>query len=255
MIDLQRVWPFALAGVVLLALVILVLLLLLLRRSARTSSFMDAEPEPEPEPVKKAEPAPAPPSAEEKATAKGLAPLAVRLAFGRAGRRLDRAAAGDRHRVPFFLLLGGEGSRDSDLLANAGLELPFGAPAEAGTDLGQGRGFWFLDRGVVLDLAGDAVLAADGRSSDEGSWRSALNLLQKLRPKRPVDGVILAVPCRELLEAQRSEAAQEELAARAGRVYRKLWQMQQRLGFRLPVYLLVTGCERLSGCASFSGLV
>lgn len=255
MIDLQRIWPFALAAVVLLALVILVLLLLLLRRSARTSSFMDAEPEPEPEPVKQAEPASPPPSAEEKAAARGLAPLAVRLAFGRAGRRLDRAAAGDRHRVPLFLLLGGEGSRDSDLLANAGLELPFGAPAEAGTDLGQGRGFWFLDRGVVLDLAGDAVLSADGRSSDEGSWRSALNLLQKLRPKRPVDGVILAVPCRELLEAQRSEAAQEELSARAGRIYRKLWQMQQRLGFRLPVYLLVTGCERLSGCASFSGLV
>src|SRR5215210_3298295 len=191
----------------------------------------------------------------EKGAMKGPAPLGVRLAFGRAGKRLDRAAAGDRHRVPLFLLLGAVGSRDSDLLANAGLELPFGAPADAGTDLGQGRGFWFLDRGVVLDLAGDAVLSADGRGSDEGSWRSALNLLQKLRPKRPVDGVILAVPCRELIEAQRSEAAKEELTARAGRIYRKLWQMQQRLGFRLPVYLLVTGCERLSGFASFSGLV
>ncbi|MEA2563935.1 MAG: type secretion system protein ImpL [Acidobacteriota bacterium] len=255
MIDLQRIWPFALSAVVLLAVVILVLLLALLRRSARASSFEDAEPEPEPEPIKD-QPAPAlPPSAEDKAASKGLAPLAVRLAFGRAGRRLDRAAAGDRHRVPFFLLLGGEGSRDSDLLANAGLELPFGAPAEAGTDLGQGRGFWFLDRGALLDLAGDAMLAADGRSSDEGSWRSTINLLQKLRPKRPVDGVILAIPCRELIEAQRSEAAQDELAARAGRIYRKLWQMQQRLGFRLPVYLLVTGCERLSGFGSFSGLV
>lgn len=253
MIDLQPIWPFALAAVVLLAVVILVLLLLLLRRSARTSGFADAEPEPEPKPEPMQD-RPAP-SSEEKAASKGLAPLAVRLAFGRAGRRLDRAAAGDRHRVPLFLLLGGEGSRDSDLLANAGLELPFGGPAEAGTDLGQGRGFWFLDRGVVLDLAGDAMLAADGRSSDEGSWRSALNLLQKLRPKRPVDGVILALSCRELIEAQRSEGAQEELAARAGRIYRKLWQMQQRLGFRLPVYLLVTGCERLSGCGSFSALV
>lgn len=246
MIDLQRIWPFALVAVVGLALIILTLLLLLLRKSARVTKFEDAEPE---------EPRPEPPPAEEKAVSKGPAPLAVRLAFSRAGRRLDRAAAGDRHRVPLFLLLGAEGSRDSDLFSNAGLELPFGAPTEAGTDLGQGRGFWFLDRGVVLDLAGDAVLAADGRSADEGSWRSYLNLLQKLRPKRPVDGVVLAVSCRELLDAQRSEAAQEELSARAGRVYRKLWQMQQRLGFRLPVYLLVTGCERLSGCASFSGLV
>lgn len=241
MIDLQRIWPFALAAVVLLAVVILVLLISLLRRSARVSRFEDAEPEPEPEPAELEE-TPAPPG-DEKGAMKGPAPLGVRLAFGRAGRRLDRAAAGDRHRVPLLLLLGADGSRDSDLLVNAGLELPFGAPADAGMDLGQGRGFWFLDRGVVLDLAGDAVLAADGRTSDERSWRSALNLLQKLRPKRPVDGIVLAIPCRELIEAQRSEAAQEELTARAGRIYRKLWQMQQRLGFRLPVYLLVTGCE------------
>jgi type VI secretion system protein ImpL len=256
-IDLQRIWPFALAAVVLLALLLLALLLLLLRRSARVSRFEAPDPEPQPPvEVEEDEPAARPsPAGGEKAAKKGRAPLAVRLAFARAGRRLDRAATGDRHRVPLFLLLGGDGCRDSDLLANAGLELPFGAPADAGTDLGQGRGFWFLDRGVVLDFAGDAVLAADGRGSDEGSWRSALNLLQKLRPKRPVDGVVLAVSCRELLEAQRSEAAQEELSARAGRVYRKLWQMQQRLGFRLPIYLLVTGCERLSGFASFSDLV
>ncbi|HWN43453.1 MAG TPA: type VI secretion system protein [Thermoanaerobaculia bacterium] len=253
MIDLQRIWPFALAAVVLLAVVILVLLISLLRRSARASQFEDAEPEPEPEPAKLEE-TPATPG-DEKGAMKGPAPLGVRLAFGRAGRRLDRAAAGDRHGVPLLLLLGADGSRDSDLLANAGLELPFGAPADAGMDLGQGRGFWFLDRGVVLDLAGDAVLAADGRASDERSWRSALNLLQRLRPKRPVDGVVLAIPCRELIEAQRNEAAQEELTARAGRIYRKLWQMQQRLGFRLPVYLLVTGCERLPGFGSFSGLV
>ncbi|HEX5719905.1 MAG TPA: type VI secretion system protein [Thermoanaerobaculia bacterium] len=251
MIDLQRIWPFALAAVVLLAVVILVLLVSLLRRSARASQFEDAEPEPEPV---KPEETPALPG-DEKGAMKGPAPLGVRLAFGRAGRRLDRAAAGDRHRVPLLLLLGADGSRDSDLLANAGLELPFGAPADAGMDLGQGRGFWFLDRGVVLDLAGDAVLAADGRSSDERSWRSALNLLQSLRPKRPVDGVVLAIPCRELVEAQRSEAAREELAARAGRIYRKLWQMQQRLGFRLPVYLLVTGCERLPGFGKFSSLL
>ena len=248
MIDLQRIWPFALVAVVGLALIILTLLLLLLRRSARVSKFEDAEPEPEP-----MQETPAP--AEEKAAVRGPAPLAMRLAFNRAGRRLDRAAAGNRHRVPLLLLLGAEGSRDSDLFANAGLELPFGAPAEAGTDLGLGRGFWFLDRGVVLDLAGDTVLSADGRSADERSWRSSLHLLQKLRPKRPVDGVVLTVNCRELIEAQRNEAAQEELSARAGRIYRRLWQMQQRLGFRLPVYLLVTGCERLSGFGSFSGLV
>jgi type VI secretion system protein ImpL len=255
MIDLQSVWPYALAAVVLLALGVLTLLLLLLRRSAKASKFADASepPPPEPKEAREAEEAEEDDSAPD-APGK-VSPLALRLAFGKAGRRFDRAAAGDRHRVPFFLLLGTEGSRDSDLLANAGLELPFGPPAESGTDLGRGRGFWFLDRGVVLDLAGETVLAADGRSSDEGTWRTALHLLQKLRPKRPLDGVILAVSCQELIEAQRSEAARDALADRAGRVYRKLWQMQRRLGFRATVYLLVTGAERLPGFGGFCDAV
>ncbi|HWM89359.1 MAG TPA: type VI secretion protein IcmF/TssM N-terminal domain-containing protein [Thermoanaerobaculia bacterium] len=248
MIDLQSAWPYALAAVVLLALVILVLLLLLLRRSAKASEFKDAE-EPEPAPVQ-AEPEEKPGT--EIQAKDGAVPFASRLAFNRAGRRLDQAAAGDRHRVPFFLMLGAEGSRDADFLAEAGMELPFGAPAEAGMSLGRGRGFWFLDRGVVLDLAGDAVLDADGRSADEGTWRAALHQLQKLRPKRPADGIILTVSCKQLLEAQASERALDELAARSGRIYRKLWQMQQKLGFRLPVYLLVTGCEELDGFSTLS---
>ncbi len=258
MIDLQAIWPYALAAVILLALGILVLLLLLLRRSAKASKFADAPPQEEPPAGEPEEPmGDAPESGPEsgpksgKTVAGGTSALALRLAFARAGRRFDRAAAGDRHRVPFFLLLGGDGCRDADLLADAGLELPFGPPAESGTDLGRGRGFWFLDRGVVLDLAGDPVLAADGRSSDEGTWRSAIHLLQKLRPKRPVDGVILALSCRELIEARRSEAARLELAERAGHIYRKLWQMQSRLGFRVTVYLLLTGAERLPGFTGF----
>lgn len=252
--DLQSAWPYALAAVVLLALVILVLLLLLLRRSARASRFEDAQ-EPEPAPAAQPEPQPEEKPVKEAKSADGGVPFAARLAFSKAGRRLDQAAAGDRHRVPLFLLLGAEGSRDSDLLANAGMELPFGDPAEAGMGLGAGRGFWFLDRGVVLDLAGEAVLDSDGRSADEGSWRASLHLLQKLRPKRPADGVILAIPCRELREAQASEKAMDELAGRAARIYRKLWQMQQRLGFRLPVYLLVTGCEDLEGFSTFCAAI
>lgn len=243
MIDLQTSWPYVLGAVVLLALVILVLLLLLLRRSARRSELEVPDPglhEDTPEGSETLEPPPGAP-----------APFAFRMAFSRAGRKLDKAASGDRHRVPLFLLLGSEGSREPDLLANAGLELPFGGPAEAGMDLGRGRGFWFLDRGVVLDLAGDMVLAADGRGSDEGSWRTALHLLQKMRPKRPMDGVILTVSCQELIDARGNDALRAALEDRAGRIYRKLWQMQQKLGFRTTVYVLVTGCERLPG---FSGL-
>ena len=48
MIDLQSVWPYALAAVVVLALGVLALMLLLLRRSAKASQFADASEPPPP---------------------------------------------------------------------------------------------------------------------------------------------------------------------------------------------------------------
>ncbi len=245
MSGLQPFWPYALAVVLLLALVILVLLVLLLRRSARTSRFADAEEEPAAEKPAAAEPA-EPAAAEEAARAAGL-----RRVFSRAARDLDRNAPGGRHAIPLFVLAGAAGSRPADLLAGAGLDMPLGEPVEAGLDLGDGRGFWCFDRGIVLDLAGEQVLRADGGGADERGWRTALRLLQRMRPKRPADGIVLTLPCAELLAAARREQAQAELADRAGRLYRKLGGAQRQLGFRLPVYVLVTGCEKLPGCTGF----
>ncbi|HEX7154204.1 MAG TPA: type VI secretion protein IcmF/TssM N-terminal domain-containing protein [Thermoanaerobaculia bacterium] len=235
-------WPYALALVLLVALAVLILLVLLLRRSAKMSQYPEPG-DPPAEDLHEEEEAEAP------AEDLGLvAPLA--LAFHRAKKLLNRSAGGDRYAVPFFMLLGTDKSRDNDLLGTCGGDLPFGGPADLGMSLGKGRGFWFFDRGVIFDAAGDHILRADGRTSDESGWRSVLHQLQKLRPKRPVDGVILTIPAAELLESATNEQARSDLASRYGRVYRKLTGVQQRLGFRLPIYLVVTGCEALTGFES-----
>jgi hypothetical protein len=216
-------WPWILAGVLLLALVILILLVLLLRRSAKQTEFVDAE-EPEEEETKEA------------ATVDERPAETIPSAFRRAAKYIDRVADGDRKNVPLLLLVGNRGSRDSDLLAHAGLDLTWGTPEEAETSLGEGRGFWIFDRGVVLDAAGE-----------EAGWDAIVAQLQRLRPKRPIDGVIVTLSCAELLEAATSEVKRSELAGRAAKLYRTLWDAQQRLGFRLPTYVVVTGCERVTG--------
>jgi type VI secretion system protein ImpL len=244
--GLLATWPYALAAVLLVALVVLVLLVLLLKRSAATSRFADAAEEGgAPAPAANTAPAVPPPVRRDPGSGGRW------QAFRRARHYFDRSLAGNRQAIPCFLLLGAAGSRDPDLLADAGLDLPFGTPAAAGTDLGDGRGFWLFSRGAILDLAGDEVLGADGRSSDETGWRTSLHQLQRLRPRRPADGVILTLPCGELLAAAGGEAARTELATRAALLCHKLWGAQQRLGFRLPVYALVTGCEGLPGFTSF----
>ncbi|MEA2343233.1 MAG: type secretion system protein ImpL [Thermoanaerobaculia bacterium] len=227
MTDLGTMWPYALAAVLLLALIIVILLVVVLRRSAKVSTFADAE-EPDEEPVAESDD----PVEEEMV-------VSLPEAFRRAAKTFNHID-NDRYQVPLYLLVGAPQSRDANLLSSAGLDLPWGDASESGMNIGMGRGFWFFNKGLVLDLAG----------SDDKEWDSAIRHLRELRPRRPADGVIVAFPCAELLEASTNEIKRAELAAGAARLFRKLWETQQQLGFRLPVYAIVTGSERLTGFGS-----
>ncbi|HTQ78398.1 MAG TPA: type VI secretion protein IcmF/TssM N-terminal domain-containing protein, partial [Thermoanaerobaculia bacterium] len=173
----------------------------------------------------------------------------LHTSFVRGLRQLKRhvSGAGYRAEIPWILLVGEEASGKSRLLAQAGLDLPMGPPEE-----GQACSWWFFDRGVVLDIAPEFVLDAAGRGSDELRWRQLLRLLQKHRPERPVDGILLALPCTDL--ARPGERPTERLARaerKATLLAAKLRETQTRLGLRLPVYILITGCEHLRGFGNF----
>lgn len=222
-------WPYALGAVLALALTIIVLLVTLLRRAAKVSKFFDGD-----EPAEPADDVPDTPAGEE-------AVVTVPEAFRRARQMFGRVSDGDIYDLPLFLLAGGERARDADLFANAELDLPWGGAPETGMHLGMGRGFWFFgNQGAVLDLAGSA----------DKEWDDAMRRLLELRPERASEGVIVAFPCADLIEGIDDETERAALAANAGRIFRRLWDAQQQIGFRLPVYVLVTGCERLTGFAS-----
>ena len=177
----------------------------------------------------------------------------LRKSFATAMRQL-RARAGRRARyeTPWFLLLGADGSRPRDFLSDLGMSLPFGPPPEMLPASGTGCNWWFFDGAIVLETGGAYMLREGGAGTDERGWRTLLRLLQKHRPERPVDGVILTVSCLELLEARRQgRAGMAEIERRTSLLYRKLSDAQRTLGIRFPLYLVVTGCERLPGFDSF----
>lgn len=240
--NVGAIWPYALAAVLALAAVILVLLIVVLKKSAKASKFPDPNEAPPEE-------AAAPPAESTRAVP------SIAKVFRRAARRMRQTRQGDPHELPLALLVGAAGSRDSNLLASAGLDLPFGTAEDAGVSLAYGRGFWLFDRGVVLDVAGDMILSADGTTADDSHWTRVLRRLQKLRPKRPIDGVIVTIACDNLLDAAGSELARTDLATRMGKIHRRLADVQQKLGFRVPAYIVVTGAEALTGFSALcSGL-
>jgi type VI secretion system protein ImpL len=228
-------WPLLLGVVVALALLILLALVLLLRKAAKVSHVSDNPDDDEEESA---------PAAGKRADGSAR----IGAAFRRARGHLRQRGAGDRYATPLVVLLGAEGSRERGFLEHAGAGMEVREdPVRAGMAFGDGQEFLLFDKGVVLDVAGEPVLGADGRTADDGSWKSIVRQLVEMRPKRPLDAIVVTVGCKDLLDAAGDEAKRLALADRADRVRKRLWELQDASGFRLPLYVLVTSCEELDG--------
>lgn len=179
--------------------------------------------------------------------------LPLKRGFRHALKLLKAHVAGRdwRYAIPWYLLIGPEGSGKSTLIGHTDLNLPVGAPAEDWEDVRPACKWWFFDHGVVLDIAGQFVRGRASRSSDRKGWAQLLRLLDHHRPRRPIDGVILTLPIDDLLDEHGAPRPAEDVAQRAEALYKKLWQAQSTLGLAFPVYILVTKADRLTGFKPF----
>jgi type VI secretion system protein ImpL len=240
-------WPWALALVLTMAVVIVILLVLVLKKSAKKQVIRVGEPEEEDEP------AAAPKAADDEQVDTGIA-----SAFRRAREEMMDACDGNPYGHPFYLVVGPDKSHEPGFLTGAAgnsLHLETDEPLEAGLGFGNGSQFLFYNEGALLDVGGDAMLADSGVSADDREWKQILRHLTELRPKRPLDGVVLTYSASELLASTRDEVERLKLTSRADRLQRKLWDLQRELGFRMPVYVLITGSERLEGFSAMCSAV
>ena len=175
--------------------------------------------------------------------------LELRTSFRRALRTLKTYVTGRdyRYRAPWYVLAGESKSGKTSLLESNGLDIPVNELIEKNRRLN-----WYcFDQGVVIDVAGDFVLRSDGTANHRG-WNTILRLLQKHRPQRPLDGLVLTIPCTDLtVEGELDHERRNRLEQKAICLYKKLWQAQKILGMRLPVYILVTKCDEITGFTSF----
>ncbi len=159
-----------------------------------------------------------------------------------------------RYQIPWFLLIGETGSGKTEALHHTEITLPLGAPEENLEGSREGWKWWFFDQGIVIDVDGDYVLRTDGQETDHRGWLHVLNLLQKHRPQRPVDGIILTIPATDLVGPP--ETLNErviKIGDKAAALFDKMVAAQKVLGMRLPVYMLVTKCDQIRGFKSFCG--
>ncbi|KWT70209.1 MULTISPECIES: type VI secretion system protein [unclassified Variovorax] len=141
--------------------------------------------------------------------------------------------------LPWLLFIGDEDAGLPALLAAARREAS--VPSGQGTD--EGGDFWrwhFLPTLVAIETRAAAV-HEPATPHERGLWYQALLALAEQRERLPLNGIVVCVNAARLLgDAQ-------HVAADAARLRQRIDEAAELLRLRLPIYLLVTGLERLAG--------
>lgn len=180
--------------------------------------------------------------------------LALHTRFREAQRTLRRSSLysghSDRRRreLPWYLVLGPEGAGKTSLLDFSGLEFPLnkGDKQRLTRDVSSTRyaDWYFAEHAVLIDTAG-RYLTQDHPEVDAAGWQSLLGLLRKRRP-RPLNGVLISVPVGMLLSG-----SELELETLARQTRQRLHDINQRLGADVPVYLVISKADELTGFNEF----
>jgi type VI secretion system protein ImpL len=150
------------------------------------------------------------------------------------------------YQLPWYAFIGAPGSGKTTALVNAGLTFPladqFGKAAIRGVGGTRNCDWWFTNEAVLIDTAGRYTTQESNESLDRAEWQGFLGLLKRFRPRQPLNGVLLTLSVSDLLQmsAQEREVHAATLKAR-------LAELRDGLGVQLPVYVLVTKADLLSG--------
>lgn len=180
-------------------------------------------------------------------------------------RKLRLSAAGSRpglrdlvslsgrqylYQLPWYIFIGAPGSGKTTALINSGLQFPlaekFGTASIKGVGGTRNCDWWFTDEAVLLDTAGRYTTQESDRDVDRAAWQGFLQLLQKARARRPINGVLLTVSVADLLQQTPVEREAHAAAIRA-----RLQELHDQFQIRFPIYVLITKTDLLAGFTEF----
>ncbi len=151
--------------------------------------------------------------------------------------------------LPWYVIIGPPGAGKTTALVHSGLEFP-GTDASAVAGFGGTKNcdFWFSEEAVMIDTAGRYTTQDSDARADKMSWQAFLDQLKKARPNQPINGVILAFSCEDMMTATDDTLDTHALAVR-----KRLEELHETLRIDVPVYVLFTKADLISGFREFFG--
>ncbi|WP_455567083.1 type VI secretion protein IcmF/TssM N-terminal domain-containing protein [Pseudomonas tritici] len=147
--------------------------------------------------------------------------------------------------MPWYLLIGEQGSGKTSLLAAGGLQSPLDRADAATPGTTPYCDWYFAEQAVMVETAG-RYLGQPDHSVDAAGWSTLLGLLKSWRRARPLNGVIVTLSLNTLLSSN-----EHDLERHARHVRTRLHDIQQTLHVDVPVYLVLTQADRLAGFVEF----
>lgn len=153
-----------------------------------------------------------------------------------------------RNDLPWYLLIGPQGSGKTSLLDFSGLEFPLnrGDEQRLTKDVSGTRyaDWYFADHAVLIDTAGRYLTQPDA-AVDANGWDTLVGLLRRRRA-RPLNGVLVNLPVDQL-----QHLSEMELEGLARQTRQRLHELHQRLGADVPVYLVLSKADKVLGFEEF----
>lgn len=166
---------------------------------------------------------------------------------------LLKKASGTRgylYEQPWYAIIGPPGAGKTTALLNAGLKFPLaaemGQSAVAGVGGTRMCDWWFTEDAVLIDTAGRYTTQDSDAAVDKAGWDAFLNLLKRTRARQPLNGVMVAIALSDI-----AAPPQPERLAHARAIRRRVKELSDQLGVKVPVYALFTKADLISGFMEF----
>ncbi len=146
--------------------------------------------------------------------------------------------------LPWYILIGPKNAGKSTLIKTSGLNftLPESHNLNQDNTINNNVEFYCANEMILVDIAGDYAFAKNKKTE----WLYLLKLLRRYHREIPLNGVVITFPLDEILTL-----SQEELEQRINLIRQQVMEIYSNLRFTIPVYLILTKFDTLSGFSKF----
>lgn len=152
------------------------------------------------------------------------------------------------YRLPWYLVMGLEDAGKTSLIQRSGqtYTLTNVTRNNRGDRNAFGFDWWIGDEGVLVDPDGELLSQSQGEGAgaeiQQRLWNHFIAWLERNRPQRPLNGVVLTIDLASLSVADPDQRRDRAILLRT-----RLRELMEQIGSRLPVYVTFTKMDLLYG--------